>query len=150
MYLNIFKNMKKNGGFTLLEVIVTLTVAAVLGTIIYIFMGSNLSTSVQPILTVQADGKANAVMENITTDYQKLTSDDNELGTQVGLTTLQSHINSNTTPYYGAYTVVNNDFVILNSDGVTLPSTDAGSGSYRLLRVSIKQGNQTLTTLFAE
>ena len=153
MYLNIFKRMNKNGGFTLIEVIVTLIVAAILGTILVTFMGTTMTGSVQPLLRVQNANTAGQIMENIITDYNKLNFDDNGAGTTVALSTLKTHVQngnvSTNTPYYGDYTIVHNDYVLLNSNGTTSPIAD-GTGDNRTLRVSITKGSQTLTTLFTK
>jgi len=153
MYFIIFKRMKKNSGFTLIEVIVTLIVAAILGTMLVTFMGNTLTGSVQPLLRVQNANIAGQAMENITADYNKLNSDDIDNSTTVALSTLKTHVQngniSTNIPYFGAYTIVYNDYVILNSNGTTPPVAD-GTGNNRTLRVSITQGSQTLTTLFTK
>ncbi|MBL7180143.1 MAG: prepilin-type N-terminal cleavage/methylation domain-containing protein [Desulfobacterales bacterium] len=48
--LIIHRNQK---GFTLLEIIVTLTVASVLGTVIFLYMNTSLTRSVEPITLIQ-------------------------------------------------------------------------------------------------
>jgi len=152
MYFNICTRMGKSGGFTLIEVIVTLIVAAILGTILVNFMGSTMTGSVQPLLGVQNANTAGQVMENIITDYNKLNFDDIGNSTTVALSTLKTHVQAGSTDasYYGAiYTIAYNDYVLLNSDGTTPPIAD-GTGNNRTLRVSIKQGSQTLTTLFTK
>lgn len=150
MYFNIFKRMKKNGGFTLIEVIVTLILASILGTMLVTFMGSTLTGSVQPLLRVQQANTAGQVMENITADYNKLNADDIGAGTTVALSTLKTHIqNGNVltnTPYYGVYTIVFNDYVTFDSSG----NQSSNDGNSRILKVSITQGSQTLTTLFTK
>ncbi|MEI7636485.1 MAG: type II secretion system protein [Syntrophus sp. (in: bacteria)] len=153
MCFNIFKRMKKNSGFTLLEVIVTLIVASILGTMLVTFMGSTMTGSVQPLLRVQNANTVSQVVENITADYNKLNSDDIGNNTTIALSTLKTNVQngniSTNTPYYGAYAIVYNDYVILNSNGTTAPIADT-SGNNRTLRVCIKQGSQTLTTLFTK
>jgi len=152
MYFNIFKRMKKNGGFTLIEVIVTLILASILGTMLVTFMGSTLTGSVQPLLRVQQANIAGHVMESIITDYNKLNSDDIGNSTTVALSTLKTNVTAGSTDAsrYGAiYTIIYNDYVALNSDGTTAPVAD-GSADPKTLRVSITQGSQTLTTLFTK
>jgi prepilin-type N-terminal cleavage/methylation domain-containing protein len=151
MYLNIFKRMNKNGGFTLIEVIVTLIVASILGTMLVTFMGSTLTGSVQPVLRVQQANTAGQVMENITTDYTKLNFDDTQNTTHVALSTLQAHVlngSTNATRYGAIYAIAHNDYVILSSAGAD-PSPDGGADP-QTLRVSITQGSQTLTTIFTK
>jgi hypothetical protein len=90
-------------------------------------------------------------MENITTDFNKLNSEDYTNGTTIALSTLKTRIDARpATTLYGAnYAIVFNDYVVLNSDGTTAPAAD-GTGNNRTLRVSITQGSQTLTTLFTQ
>ena len=152
MYFNTFKRMKKNGGFTLIEVIVTLIVASILGTMLVTFMGTTMTGSVQPLLRVQQSNTAGQIMENIITDYNKLNFDDNGAGTTIALSTLKTRVlaGSTTSSYYGAiYALPYNDYVTLNSDGTTAPIAD-GTGNNRTLRVSITKESQTLTTLFTK
>jgi prepilin-type N-terminal cleavage/methylation domain-containing protein len=143
--------MKKNSGFTLIEIIVTLIVASILGTIVATFMGSTMTGSVQPLLRVQQAGTAGKVMENITTDFNKLNSEDYTNGTTIALSTLKARIDARpaTTVYGANYVIVFNDYVVLNSNGTTAPVAD-GSANPKTLRVSITQGSQTLTTLFTK
>jgi prepilin-type N-terminal cleavage/methylation domain-containing protein len=147
----MYPSMRKDSGFTLIEIIVTLIVASILGTIVATFMGSTLTGSVQPLIRVQQAGTAGKVMENITTDFNKLNSEDYTNGTTIALATLKARIDARpATTLYGAnYVIVHNDYVVLNSDGTTAPAAD-GTGNNRTLRVSITQGSQTLTTLFTK
>jgi prepilin-type N-terminal cleavage/methylation domain-containing protein len=149
---NITKPTGNRRGFTLLEIIVTLIIASILGTIIATFMGSTMTGSVQPLVRVQQAGTAGQVMENITADFNKLNSDDIGNSTTVALSTLKTRVQAGATnsTYYGAtYTLVHNDYVVLNSNGTTAPAAD-GTGNNRTLRVSITQGSQSLTTLFTK
>jgi prepilin-type N-terminal cleavage/methylation domain-containing protein len=59
-----------NHGFSLIEVIVTLTVAAILGTILIQFMGSNLSNSAAGVNAFANELKLRQTMEKITADYR--------------------------------------------------------------------------------
>lgn len=137
-------------GFTLLEVIVTMIVAAILGTILVSFMGSNLTGSALPLVRVQNAGTINQVFENITADYNKLNSDDVVNNTSVALSTLSTHIdsgnNSAGNPYYGPYTIVYKGYITFSS-GNQIPDT---SGQNKVLKVTLRQGDQTLTTLYTK
>ena len=67
------RNMKnRSRGFTLLEVIITLIVASILGTILISYMGTVMTGSAQlPYRQVQVY-EMNQVMDNITADYLSL------------------------------------------------------------------------------
>ena len=55
--------------FTLLEIIITLTVTAVLATMIYTYFGKAFSESVTPITRLRNSAALQRVMENIRADY---------------------------------------------------------------------------------
>jgi len=56
-------------GFTLIEIIITLTVTAVLATMIYTYFGKAFSESVTPISRLKNSAALQRVMENIRADY---------------------------------------------------------------------------------
>lgn len=55
--------------FTLIEIIITLTVTAVLATMIYIYFGKAFSESVTPVTRLKNSASLQRVMENIRADY---------------------------------------------------------------------------------
>lgn len=142
--------LRGNRGFTLLEVIVTLIVAAIMGSILVSFMGDNITGSVMPLRRVQNANTLTQVFENITSDYNKLNFDDNDAGTSVALSTLNSHIDSGNVstsdPYYGSYTIVYKGYIAFSGGSQTADT----SGNNRVLKVTLKQGDQTITTLFTK
>jgi len=56
-------------GFTLIEIIITLTVTAVLATMIFTYFGKSFSESVTPITRLRTSASLQRVMENIRADY---------------------------------------------------------------------------------
>jgi prepilin-type N-terminal cleavage/methylation domain-containing protein len=56
-------------GFTLIEIIITLTVTAVLATMIFTYFGKSFSESVTPITHLRTSAALQRVMENIRADY---------------------------------------------------------------------------------
>lgn len=56
-------------GFTLLEVIITIVIAAILGSFLVTFMGS-VPKSANPVIQTQNLAAVQAVMEHITADYE--------------------------------------------------------------------------------
>jgi len=56
-------------GFTLIEIIITLTVTAVLATMIFTYFGKAFTESVTPITRLKNSTALQRVMENITVDY---------------------------------------------------------------------------------
>jgi prepilin-type N-terminal cleavage/methylation domain-containing protein len=65
----IWKAGHHNRAFTLLEIIITLTVSAVLATMIYMYFGKAFSESVTPITRLRNSAALQRVMENIRADY---------------------------------------------------------------------------------
>lgn len=59
-------------GFTLIEYIVVLVIAAIMAAIVYTFMGSALTQSSAPIERLKQSSNLNLVMENIVADYNRL------------------------------------------------------------------------------
>ncbi len=62
-------SVKRNKGFTLIEVIVSIIAASILGAIFINFMGTAMSQSTRSIELVQAEAEAEAKLERIVADY---------------------------------------------------------------------------------
>jgi len=137
--------IKNQNGFTLVELIVTIMVAAILGVMFVQVMGTSLTGSVEPIIRTQHMFEINGVMENITRDYNKLME-----GSTTPLATIQAHINAGNVaenvPCFGSYTIVYNNYINFKSDGSEEDSVDG------ILKVTIAdiKGEQRLTALFAK
>jgi prepilin-type N-terminal cleavage/methylation domain-containing protein len=58
-------------GFTLIEVIVSIVVGAIVGVVFLTYMGTQLIHSGDPINIARAEGAAEMWMESITSDYVK-------------------------------------------------------------------------------
>lgn len=133
-------------GFTLLEIVVTLTVASVLGTIIFLYMNTSLTRSTEPVARIQTTYSLNQIVEQITADYKTLKDSNGDYN----LTTLQGNIqNGNVvgnTPYYGEYTQVTG-YIKFNVGRNEEPDS---TGENRILKVAITSNNQTTTVLFTK
>lgn len=139
-------------GFTLVEIIVTIVVAAILGAMFLQVMETNLTGSVGPLIRVQDTFTLNEVMEKITADYKKLTIED-----QTPLATLKSRIGNKdeevTNGIYGSYTVKYNDYILFNDDdgdSIYDEVHDDGSGGNKILKVAVLIGDERLTSLFTK
>jgi len=128
----LFRNQR---GFTLLEIVVTLTVAAVLGTIIVLYMDTSLTRSVEPITLIQKTFALNQVIEQVTADYNTLLDTDNN-----PLSTLKNNI-ENTTNY--GQDSGQADFITFS--GFTESSNE---GDRRILKAVITLDNRSITLLF--
>jgi prepilin-type N-terminal cleavage/methylation domain-containing protein len=134
-------------GFTLLEIVITLVVASVLGAVLAQYMNTVLARSTKPIDFLQKTYSLNQVVELITADYQALEDDDGDHD----LTTLQTNIqNGNITgnnPYYGKYTQVTK---YIKFDGGSEALDD--SGDNRVLKATITStlNEQVIAVLFTK
>jgi prepilin-type N-terminal cleavage/methylation domain-containing protein len=135
-----------NRGFTLLEIIITLVVAAILGTAFIQFMNTGLIRSVEPVILVQKTFALNQLIEEMTADYKKLLESDPD-----PLATLKTYIdngnNTASTPYYGPYSPSTEYIQFSGGNEIT----DV-SGEDRVLKAVIAStsNTQSLTVLFTE
>lgn len=126
-------------GFTLIEIIVTLTVAGLLAVMLIQFMGTSLSRSVQPILTMQTGMALQGILENMNADYKQLLLTD-----PTPLETFRARVGNGD---YGACTLLANDYIFFDSSR-SEAACDPANTDCRILKVTISDGNQALTTLF--
>ena len=150
-----FKNIKmKNNelfcnrtrGFTLVEVIVTLVVAAILGTILATYYVTVIK-SANPLLSLNKTYNLGTVMENITADYKQLIAQDS-----TPLATLKSRIGaagSAFTNSYGSYMVIYNKYIIFSCTGNTCSESD-GASNFLEVKIADTENKQTITTLFTQ
>jgi type II secretory pathway pseudopilin PulG len=121
-------------GFTLIEVIVTITFAAILGALLIQFMGTKITSSAELVASVDKEAQLKAVMEDITRDYR------NWLRTSPGSPLAQFAAQVNATPAYAA--------VIVGAQ-TGMISVDAGhDGDVAILQITISDGVRTLRALF--
>jgi prepilin-type N-terminal cleavage/methylation domain-containing protein len=133
----------KQKGFTLLEVIITLTVSVVLGVMLYQYMGTSMTRSSEPVLMIQRGFSLNHAMESIASDYKKLVTTDS-----TPLQTLKTNVETN----YGAYNPVTK-FIEFDGSGVekaTPCATDCKVLKVTLTQVTPTQSKQSLTALFTK
>jgi prepilin-type N-terminal cleavage/methylation domain-containing protein len=139
------------GGFTLLEIIITIVIAAIMGVFFTQFVYTGVIHSADPVLQVQNISKATHIMEYMSADYKRLAATESNF-----LATFKDYVvNGNKTtgrppgcPYYGSYDIVRNDYVIFVYDGTVWKEDSAGPTQQNILKVSIRHGNQTATALF--
>jgi prepilin-type N-terminal cleavage/methylation domain-containing protein len=142
--IHIFNLNQK--GFTLIEVIVTIVVASILGVMFLQFMGTSMTGSVEPVIRVQNAFTIEQVMEKMTADYKKLMVE-----STTPLATFKTHVenghNEGNDPYFGPYTGVYINYITFNESGVQV--SESGD---RILKVTIADvnGEQRLTALFTK
>ena len=126
-------------GFTLLEVVVSIMVAAILGTLLYQYSQTALSSTVTPIIQLSNIQDLNDVMEKITGDYQAKLAD-----------------TSKTSPWIGTF-----GNAMVTKYGAEVDSIDSVLGTFALntwtddssgntVKITMIKGNQSLTALFSQ
>ncbi|MGO9016160.1 MAG: prepilin-type N-terminal cleavage/methylation domain-containing protein [Dissulfurispiraceae bacterium] len=134
----------QNGsGFTLIEVIITIVVVAVLATMIYSYFSTAITQSSTPVNRLVTALQSQTVMENITADWMDPSHPQNTSY----LTSLSVNIgpegSSNHTPAYGQYTVIDNHFITWNSNN------DVQTGASNCLKVTVQDNlGETLTEIY--
>ena len=140
--------MKGGRGFTLLEVIVSLIVAAILGAMLVSFMGSSVMRSGNPVLLAQNGAYLNQIMENMGADYKYLMAT-----SATPLTTFTANVGaegSSQTRYADGshpYTVIANHRITFPSGS---PVTEQTDNAGKTLKVTIEYRTLTVTALFTE
>ncbi len=123
-------------GFTLLEVIVAITLAGILGAFLVQFMSSNLEQSVQNVADADGELQLKATMEAITRDYR----DWLRLNPANPLTDFETRIN--TDPNYTP---------VLVGGQTGMISVDApNDGDVAILQVTISDGTRVLRSLYTK
>ena len=99
----------RQGGFTLIEIIASLLIAAILGAIMFQYFGTSLTQSTVPIDRLKKALQLQQTLENITEDYESSDKSSTYLET-----TLMATIGAEGTDQvntYGEYRVVENHFM---------------------------------------
>lgn len=149
---NIYKNDR---GFTLIEVIVSLVVAAILGAMLVTFMWSGVIQSANPVILAQNGAYLNSIMEKMSSDYRY------QMATALagGSTPAQGYALFNDSSFgaEGAssykysdeshpYTVVTNHTITFSN---TPPYTEAADSS-EIHKVTIEYRGLRATAIFTE
>ena len=131
----------------MLEIIVTIVVAAILGTVLVQVMSSSLTRSSVPITLLQNTYSINQIIEEMTADYEELYYYDEENIKKYDISTLRTYIETNS-PNYGTYSVDDIKYILFNASNIEI--SDEASPNPRILKVTISSNNQSLTVLFTE
>ncbi len=136
---------RHEGGFTLIEIIITLAVGALLGAMLVPFLSSSLTRSGTPVLRLNETLVLQTTMENITADFRGRVTKG-----IITLADLQAAIGSegsNQNNAYGAYQVVANRFITFVNEAESADSP--GTSPQDSLKVTITdQAGTSFTTLF--
>ena len=133
-------------GFTLLEVIITLTVGALLMAVILPYLGTSLTRSSEPLSNWRNTLFIYRTMENMTADYRN-----QQANNVLDLAAMQNDIGAEGTDQnndYGDYHVLENRFILFDSGNQEV----SAGGSQHVLKVTIRPlgFGATFTTLFTD
>ncbi|HOD35332.1 MAG TPA: type II secretion system protein [Syntrophales bacterium] len=133
-----WKGEKRQGGFTLIEVIVTIIVASIMGVLLVQFMGTAMFRSGEPLVRVQDVSTLRNVLENMTSDYKYLAATRADF-----LSTFKDRVD---TGYYGTGYTATTKYIEFPTGGGTEIEDFSDP---KLLKVTVTKGNQSITTIFA-
>ncbi len=125
-------------GFTLIEIIVTLTVSAILSVMLVQFMGTSMSRSAEPIVSMQEGMALQSIFESMNADYKQLLLTDN-----TPLLAFKTRVE--TAGYYGTYALTDSKYILFDGSQVEVP---CNTPDCRILKVTISMGDHSLTSLF--
>ena len=129
------------GGFTLVEVIVTIMMAAIMGAFFIQYMGTAMSRSTRAVDYVREEATAEALMEKIITDYvAKINLDE-----ATALNDMNTAINFNKI-YDSAQKKVTAKYIDFDNSGNEIND----SSKLRTLKVTVAAGEHRLTTLLTK
>ena len=131
-------------GFTLVEIIITIVVGAIVGIMVISYMGTQLTHSGDPIIIARNEGVTEMWMERITSDYVK------QMNTPVVYTTTLATIFSRDytiAPYnMPASVTLTRSYITYDAAGNEVAVT--GGGTSTNLKVTIQAGGYGLTAIF--
>jgi len=140
--------MKNRRGFTLIEIIVSLIVASILGVMLISFMGSNVMQSANPVLLSQNGAYLNQIMENIGADYKSLMAT-----SATPMTTFISNIGTEGTSQT-RYADVAHPYTVVHNRRISFPAgspvTEQPDNSGKILKVTIQYRTLSVTALYTE
>ena len=143
----------KSSGFTLLEVIITLTVGALLMAVIIPYLGTSVTKSSEPLANLRNTLLIYQTMENMTADYrnQKAKAEPpfDLVAFHNKISSLGAEGTDESNDYYGDYHVVENRFILFDGSG---QEAAAGGTQQHILKVTIRPltFGATFTTLFTD
>jgi prepilin-type N-terminal cleavage/methylation domain-containing protein len=121
-------------GFTLVELIITIIVAGILGAFFIHFMGTALSRSSEAVTMVQDECSAEQIMEEIIADYVQAVNSD-------PTTALSGLVTKNTNGDYGPGVTMR--YIAFYADGTEYSPPP----QMTVLKVTVQDGGSVLTSL---
>ncbi|MCK5193578.1 MAG: hypothetical protein KAQ71_07195 [Desulfobulbaceae bacterium] len=126
-----------------MEIIVTIVIAAILGTVLVQVMSTSLTRSSVPITLLQNTYSISQIIEEMTADYEELYD---EYLKEYDISTLKTYIETNS-PNYGTYSVDEIKYIKFDASNI---QEDDGTGDNNILKATISLNNQSITVLFTK
>lgn len=147
--MNFRKLLKNKKGFTLVEVIVSLVVAGILGAMLIAFMGTGVMQSSNPVIIAQNGAYLNAIMDKMTADYRYNMSHALKTGASRTVGFNNFIANLDTANYYsdGSHPYAVTKQRISFAGNPPQETNDSGS---KVMKVTIAYRDLKATTIFTE
>jgi len=127
-------------GFSLLELIVTIVVAAILGSLMVQFSGTALIGVADSVTVVRGEATAKGVLEHIISDYVQAVNSTPD----TALATIVTNIDSNV---YGTAVTITRNYTDFTAGGAEVSPSPADSET---LKVTVQGEGHSLTVLLSE
>uniref|UniRef100_B8DPT1 Prepilin-type N-terminal cleavage/methylation domain-containing protein n=1 Tax=Nitratidesulfovibrio vulgaris (strain DSM 19637 / Miyazaki F) TaxID=883 RepID=B8DPT1_NITV9 len=138
----------RRAGFTLIEIIVTVMLVALVGAMMLSVSGTALRGSAESLARATAQAQLTDIIESMTSDYRALYATANDpITTIMGRIGTAGSTQSNNRYTTGSYTVVVNRRI--RFVGTAPNFTEQADSSGDMLRVTIEVEGSTATTLFS-
>lgn len=141
----------KPNGFTLLEVIISLIVASILGAILLEFMGQTVHKSFVPVKMAQNSMELTGVVECLTANYRKqmLASLSASASANDPLDQFKTAVENNSYEC-GDYTATTSWIIFTSSGEANVLAEAADNSGDRVLKVTIVRGQHEVTALYTQ
>ncbi len=132
-------------GFSLVEIIVTIIVIALLGAMLMPLTGAALRGSAQSLLTTENETRLLRVVENMNADYRRIFMDPSGNGNPLAtFHTAVGAVGNHPTSTYGAYNLVEKRYIQFNANHGEV------TGGTNLLKLTLELDNTRVTCLFGQ
>lgn len=138
---------KSGRGFTLIEVIVSIIVAGILGSFLLVFLGTNITQSGLPVHMVKDQYRINQAMEEIIADYKnRIKNDTLNLGTFPADIEAAGYCGTDDVDLSTSYVSYSDP----DGDKTFTESTCSYGTGCKNLKVTLTKGYQKVTTILTE
>jgi len=137
-----FKSLKNSKGFTLIEVIVVITVASVIFTMMFAYFGTPVLDSAQPVIRLNQTLALTQTAERITAHFRQDHTAD--------LNVLKTNLTNNPSQYGQNFSIVTNEFVKFSKNNDTKVKKKKDPKNILKVKIRQDQTNETITLLFTQ